>query len=49
VYGICREMVDDIRDVIVHGSRAAERSYRLEWNATLVYGFLLAPSYVVAG
>jgi hypothetical protein len=46
---LCREMVDDLRDLIVSGRRAAERQYRLEWIAANTYGFILAPSYVMAG
>lgn len=46
---VCRrEMVNDVRDVIVSGTRAAARNYRLESSGPLVYGFMIAPSYVVA-
>lgn len=41
-------MVNDVRDVIVSGTRAAARNYRLEPSGPLVYGFMIAPSYVVA-
>ena len=43
-----REMVEDIRDLMVTGRRAAERPYRLEWIAQNTYSFVVAPSYVVA-
>jgi hypothetical protein len=46
--GTCREMVDDLRDLVVTGRRASVRQYRLECTGNLVYGFILAPSYVVA-
>lgn len=45
---MCREMVDDLRDLMVSGRRAAQRQYRLEWIAQRTYGFVVAPSYVVA-
>ena len=45
----CREMVDDIRDLMVTGRRAADRPYRLEWTAPNTFGFVVAPNYVVAG
>lgn len=40
--------MNDVRDVIVSGTRAAARNYRLEPSGPLVYGFMIAPSYVVA-
>jgi hypothetical protein len=43
-----REMVDDLRDLIVSGRRASQRQYRLEWISQRTYGFVVAPSYVVA-
>lgn len=48
LFSLRREMVDDLRDLVVTRRRAADRPHRLEWNRQLVYGFILAPSYVVA-
>eukprot|EP00892_Ulva_mutabilis_P003595 jgi/Ulvmu1/1607/UM111_0036.1 len=43
------EMVCDLRDVIVDGSRARDRVARLEVSGPNVFSFLVAPPYVVAG
>lgn len=43
-----REMVCDLRDVVVHGTRARDRVSRLEFAGRNVFSFLVAPPYVVA-
>jgi hypothetical protein len=41
-------MIDDLRDLMTTGKRAAERSYRLEWTARNTFGFVVAPQHVFA-
>jgi len=46
-FSLNRELVDDLRDVLVNRQRAFQRSARLQYRGGNRYNFLVAPTHVV--
>lgn len=46
-FNLNRELVEDIRDLLVTQRRAHQRKSRLEWIGGNVFAFLVAPTHVV--
>ncbi|CAD7695817.1 unnamed protein product [Ostreobium quekettii] len=46
-FNVNRELVEDLRDLLVTQRRAHQRTSRLEWLGGNVFGFLIAPSHIM--